>query len=156
MSYEVFNPIFKGCGTLNQQCEGLMETKKSIHIFYFEDDPEMIDLVNLILGRIGYEVKGTASGAVGLEIVKEEVPDLILLDLMMPGMDGWDVYHQLKAIDITKNIPVIVVTARAQPIDRVLGLHIAKVDGYLCKPFHPKELQDSVELVLNSGKQTDQ
>ena len=133
-----------------------METKKSIRIFYFEDDPEMIDLVNLILGRIGYEVKGTASGAAGLEIVKEEIPDLILLDLMMPGMDGWDVYHQLKANEITKNIPVIGVTARAQPIDRVLGLHIAKVDGYLCKPFHPKELQDSVELVLNSGGQTEQ
>ena len=130
-----------------------METKKLIRIFYFEDDPEMIDLVNLILGRIGYEVKGTASGAAGLEIVKEEIPDLILLDLMMPGMDGWDVYHQLKAFEGTKNIPVIVVTARAQPIDRVLGLHIAKVDGYLCKPFHPKELQDSVELVLNTNEQ---
>ena len=133
-----------------------METKKSIRIFYFEDDPEMIDLVNLILGRIGYEVKGTASGAAGLEIVKEEIPDLILLDLMMPGMDGWDVYHQLKANESTKNIPGIVVTARAQPIDRVLGLHIAKVDGYLCKPFHPKELQESVELVLNAGGQIDQ
>ncbi len=131
-----------------------METKKSIQIFYFEDDPEMIDLVNLILGRIGYVVKGTASGAAGLETVKEEVPDLILLDLMMPGMDGWDVFHQLKANESTRNIPVIVVTARAQPIDRVLGLHIAKVDGYLCKPFHPKELQESVDLVLNSGKQT--
>ena len=125
-----------------------METKKLIRIFYFEDDPEMIDLVNLILGRLGYEVKGTASGAAGIETVKEEAPDLILLDLMMPGMDGWDVYHQLKAIDNTKDIPVIVVTARAQPIDRVLGLHIAKVDGYLCKPFHPKELQEAVEWPL--------
>ena len=128
-----------------------METKKSIRIFYFEDDPEMIDLVNLILVRVGYEVKGTLSGAAGLEIVKEDVPDLILLDLMMPGMDGWDVYHHLKANDSTKNIPVIVVTARAQPIDRVLGLHIAKVDGYLCKPFHPKELLDSIELVLHTN-----
>jgi DNA-binding response OmpR family regulator len=133
-----------------------METKKSIRIFYFEDDPEMIDLVNLILGRVGYEVKGTPSGAAGLETVKEEHPDLILLDLMMPGMDGWDVYHQLKANESTKNIPVIIVTARAQPIDRVLGLHIAKVDGYVCKPFHPKELQDSIELVLNSSGQPNQ
>ncbi len=130
-----------------------METKKITRIFYFEDDPEMIDLVNLILGRLGYEVKGTGNGAAGIEAVKEDVPDLILLDLMMPGMDGWDVYHQLKAIESTKNIPVIVVTARAQPIDRVLGLHIAKVDGYLCKPFHPKELQDSVEAVLNGKTQ---
>ena len=128
-----------------------METKKSIRIFYFEDDPEMIDLVNLILGRIGYEVKGTASGAAGLDTVKEEVPDLILLDLMMPGMDGWDVYHQLKANDITKNIPVIVVTARAQPIDRVLGLHIAKVDDYITKPFSPSELVSSVRKVLEKS-----
>ena len=129
-----------------------METKKSIRIFYFEDDPEMIDLVNLILGRIGYEVKGTASGAAGLEIVKEEIPDLILLDLMMPGMDGWDVYHQLKANESTKNIPVIVVTARAQSIDKVLGLHIAKVDDYIAKPFSPQELLNSVDNVLAGKK----
>lgn len=133
---------------LKKEGADLMETTKSYNIYYFEDDPEMIDLVNMILSRHGYNVKGSAGGMMGLETVKTETPDLILLDLMMPGMDGWDVYHQLKSEPITKDIPVIVVTARAQPIDRVLGLHIAKVDGYVCKPFHPQELLNCIEQVL--------
>jgi DNA-binding response OmpR family regulator len=68
---------------------------------------------------------------------------------MMPDLDGWDVYQQLKANDDTKDIPVIVVTAKAQSIDKVLGLHIAKVDDYLSKPFRPQELLDSVDKVIN-------
>jgi len=63
-------------------------------------------------------------------------------------MDGWEVYQQLKADEATKMIPVIVVTAKAQNIDKVLGLHIAKVDDYISKPFSPKELMDSLEKVL--------
>jgi DNA-binding response OmpR family regulator len=126
-----------------------MNPKKIFQIFYFEDDPDMIDLVSIILNRKGYQVKGAPGSQASLETVQKEIPDLILLDLMMPGMDGWDVYHQLKEYEATRDIPVIVVTARAQPIDRVLGLHIAKVDGYLCKPFHPKELQETVNSVLN-------
>jgi two-component system response regulator VicR len=67
---------------------------------------------------------------------------------MMPEMDGWEVYQQMKADETTKNIPVIVVTARAQSIEKVLGLHIAKVDDYIVKPFSPQELLSSVEKVL--------
>jgi DNA-binding response OmpR family regulator len=78
------------------------------------------------------------------------MPDLVLLDLMMPDMDGWEVYQQMKADEKTKNIPVIVVTAKAQSIDRVLGLHIAKVDDYIAKPFSPQDLMNSVEKVLKS------
>ncbi len=123
-------------------------------VVYIEDDQEMIDLVVLILTRRGYQVKGAQGGRNGLEMIFQEPPDLILLDLMMPGMDGWEVYQQLKANEKTRNIPVIVVTAKAQAIDRVLGLHIAKVDDYLSKPFRPQELIDSVERVLNqSGQQ---
>jgi DNA-binding response OmpR family regulator len=133
-----------------------METRKTFKILYFEDDSEMIDLVSLILGRHGYEIQGISSGSEGLEIIREEIPDLILLDLMMPGMDGWDIYHQLKASDATKKIPVVVITARAQSIDRVLGLQIAKVDGYISKPFHPKELQDLVEILLHPAKIKDE
>ena len=79
----------------------------------------------------------------------EEKPDLILLDLMMPDVDGWDVYQQIKADDMTRNIPVIVITAKSQAIDRVLGLHIAKVDDYISKPFRPQELLDSIDRVLD-------
>ncbi|HQF62652.1 MAG TPA: response regulator [Anaerolineaceae bacterium] len=119
-------------------------------IVYIEDDAEMIDLVTLILSRRGFEVKGAHGGRQGLDLVQKEIPALILLDLMMPDIDGWDVYHQLKANDATRTIPVIVITAKAQAIDRVLGLHIAKVDDYISKPFRPQELLDSVERVLKS------
>jgi two-component system, OmpR family, response regulator VicR len=122
--------------------------EESRRIVYIEDEPEMIDLVRLILTRKGYEVIGANGGREGLDKVRQDLPDLILLDLMMPDMDGWDVYQQIKAEDMTKDIPVIVVTAKAQSIDKVLGLHIAKVDDYISKPFSPQELVDSVEKVL--------
>ena len=113
-----------------------------------EDEPEMIDLVRLILGRKGFNVIGANGGIEGLETVQRERPDLVLLDLMMPDMDGWEVYQQMKADDDLRNIPVIVVTAKAQSIDKVLGLHIAKVDDYITKPFGPQELLESVEKII--------
>lgn len=119
-------------------------------ILCVEDEPEMIDLMRLILGRRGFEVKGAAGGIEGLKMIRQEPPDLILLDLMMPDMDGWEVYQQIKADEKTKNIPVIVVTAKAQSIDKVLGLHIAKVDDYITKPFSPQDLMNSVDKVLKS------
>jgi two-component system, OmpR family, response regulator VicR len=117
-------------------------------ILCVEDEPEMIDLIRLILGRRGFEVKGATGGVEGLKMVREQHPDLILLDLMMPDMDGWEVYQQIKADEKTRDIPVIVVTAKAQSIDKVLGLHIAKVDDYIAKPFSPQDLLNSVERVL--------
>jgi len=120
------------------------------HILCIEDEPEMIDLIRLILGRRGFNVVGAAGGKEGLEKVRQEPPDLILLDLMMPDMDGWEVYQQIKADEKTKNIPVIVVTAKAQSIDKVLGLHIAKVDDYIAKPFSPQELLASVDKVFGT------
>jgi DNA-binding response OmpR family regulator len=122
------------------------ETKRLV---YIEDEIEMIDLVRLILGRKGFEVVGANGGQEGLELVRNQPPDLVLLDLMMPDLDGWEVFQQLKADEATRQIPVIVVTAKAQTIDRVLGLHIAKVDDYISKPFSPQELISSVEKVLD-------
>jgi DNA-binding response OmpR family regulator len=113
-----------------------------------EDEPEMIDLVRLILGRRGFNVIGANGGIEGLETVRREKPDLVLLDLMMPDMDGWEVYQQIKADEVLREIPVVVVTAKAQSIDKVLGLHIAKVDDYITKPFGPQELLASVEKIL--------
>ncbi|MGB9673342.1 MAG: response regulator transcription factor [Anaerolineales bacterium] len=119
-------------------------------IVYIEDEPEMIELVRLILGRKGYEVIGAMDGMDGLQKIAEYKPDLVLLDLMMPGMDGWDVYHQIRANDEVKETPVIIVTARALNIDRILGLEIAKVNDYLSKPFTPQALIESVQKTLNS------
>ena len=95
------------------------EKKKVVCI---EDEPEMIDLVKLILGRKGFDLIGAMGGREGLEAVRRVRPDLVLLDLMMPDMDGWEVYQQMKADEELSNIPVIVVTAKAQSIDKVLGL----------------------------------
>lgn len=121
---------------------------EEMRLVCIEDEPEMIDLVRLILGRKGFEVIGANGGVEGLETVRREKPDLILLDLMMPDMDGWEVYQQIKADEELRKIPVVVVTAKAQSIDKVLGLHIAKVDDYITKPFGPQELLESVEKIL--------
>ena len=129
-----------------------MEEKTKKLILCIEDEEEMIDLIRLILTRRGFDVRGANGGKEGLEIIRKEHPDLILLDLMMPDMDGWEVYQQMKAEEATKDIPVIVVTAKAQSIDKVLGLHIAKVDDYIAKPFSPQELLNSVDNVLAKQK----
>jgi two-component system response regulator VicR len=117
-------------------------------ILCIEDEQEMIDLIRLILSRRGFKILGANGGMEGLEMVRKNHPDLVLLDLMMPEMDGWEVYQQMKADETTRDIPVIVVTAKAQSIDKVLGLHIAKVDDYIAKPFSPQELLASVDTVL--------
>jgi DNA-binding response OmpR family regulator len=129
-----------------------MAEKKIKRILCIEDEPEMIDLIRLILTRRGFEVSGANGGKEGLEAIRANHPDLVLLDLMMPDMDGWEVYQQMKADESTRDIPVIVVTAKAQSIDKVLGLHIAKVDDYIAKPFSPQELMNSVDAVLGRKK----
>lgn len=125
-----------------------MAKEKAPRIVCIEDEPEMIDLIKLILDRKGFEVIGASGGKAGLETIRKEKPDVILLDLMMPDMDGWEVYQKIKADEDMRDIPVIVVTAKAQSIDKVLGLHIAKVDDYIPKPFSPQELLDSIQQVL--------
>jgi DNA-binding response OmpR family regulator len=117
-------------------------------ILCIEDEPDMIDLIRIILSRRGYTIEGAGGGKDGLRKVRETKPDLVLLDLMMPDLDGWEVYQQMKADEKTRHIPVIVVTAKAQSIDKVLGLQIAKVDDYIAKPFSPDELIESVQRVL--------
>jgi DNA-binding response OmpR family regulator len=120
-------------------------------VLCIEDHPEMIELIRLILGREGFEVEGALGGREGLKAMQERPPDLILLDLMMPDVDGWEVYRQIRADEELRQIPVIAVTAKAQSIDRVLGLHIAGMDDFITKPFGPKELTASVRRVLGTA-----
>jgi DNA-binding response OmpR family regulator len=114
-----------------------------------EDEIEMVELIKLVLEKEGYEVIGAMGGLEGLEAVRREKPDLILLDIMMPGINGWDVYYRIKEDEEICDIPVIVVTARSQDFERILGLYYAGVDDYLVKPFGPRELLHSVEKVLS-------
>ena len=129
-----------------------MPDEEPKHILCIEDEADMIELFQIILRRKGFRFSAATGGKDGLRMVRELLPDLVLLDLMMLDMDGWEVYQQMKADEKTKNIPVIVVTAKAQSIDKVLGLHIAKVDDYIAKPFSPQDLMNSVERVLNKTK----
>lgn len=124
-----------------------MSDQKKV-IVCIEDEPDMIDLVRLILSRHDYEVKGALGGHEGLELVRELKPDLVLLDLMMPEMDGWQVFQTIRVEEGISETPVIILTAKAQSIDKVLGLHIAKVNDYVTKPFGPQELLSAVKKVI--------
>ncbi len=126
-----------------------MPTKR---ILCIDDEKEILDLIRLILTRKGYEVTGAIGGEEGLNKARSTKPDLILLDLMMPDMDGWEVFHRIRSDPNLAEVPVIVVTARAQSIDRVLGLHVARVNDYVSKPFTPQDLVESVERVLTKRK----
>lgn len=125
-------------------------------ILCIEDEPQMIDLIKLILETRGYEVLGAEGGEEGLAMMRTEKPDLILLDLMMPEMDGGDVFHHMKEEVELRNLPVIVVTAKAAPIDKVLWMNVAKVDDYVTKPFGPRELVDSIQKVLSKYEERNQ
>lgn len=108
----------------------------------------MIELIKLILERAGHTVVGALGGGEALQMVAEVKPDLILLDLMMPDVDGWEVLRRLRAQEEFRDVPVIVVTAKSRDIDRALGLYLAEVDDYLVKPFGPRQLVTSVEWAL--------
>jgi two-component system, OmpR family, response regulator VicR len=122
--------------------------KPKWRIAYIEDDPDMIDLVRIILDADRFEVVGATNGRAGLALMHQFPPDVVLLDLMLPDMGGWTVYEAIKKDADLSELPVIVVTAQNTAIDRILGEQIAKVQVYLTKPFTPHELRAAVEKVL--------
>lgn len=117
-------------------------------ILCIEDEREMIDLMRFILEREGYRFVEAQGGEAGLQRIRQEKPDLVLLDLMMTDLGGWEVYRHLQADQALEDVPVIVVTAKAEKIDRVLGLQVAQVADYIVKPFGAQQLLESVERVL--------
>ena len=118
-----------------------------------EDEPDMIELMRLLLTRQGFEVIGARGGNEGVALVEKNLPELILLDIMMPDLDGWEVYDHLKKNPTTRDIPVIVVTARAQTAEKLAALDKAGVDDYIVKPFGPGQLLDSIQRVLGRKRQ---
>lgn len=123
-----------------------METKK--HILCIDDEPEILELTRMLLEPRGYNVQSALGGIEGLKMMREAKPDLVLLDLMMYDIDGWELYQQMKSEETLADVPVIMVTAKTQSVDKVLGLHVAKVADYITKPFGPLDLIASVENVL--------
>lgn len=116
-----------------------------------EDEVDIADLVMFNLQRAGYEVLKAHDGIAGTEISLRERPDLIILDLMLPGRDGYSVFREIRRDARTSHIPVIMLTARAQTEDRIQGLE-AGADDYLTKPFSPKELILRVNAILRRAE----
>ncbi len=118
-------------------------------VLVVDDEPDVIELIEMLLCRKGYEVLTAANGMEGLMRAHEEAPDLILLDIMMDEMDGWETLKLLKLEPATKAIPVVMVSARMEPRDKIRGLQEGAVD-YITKPFAVKDLLDTVAGVLGS------
>ncbi len=116
-------------------------------ILIIDDDLDTLRLVGLMLQKQGYSIVVASSGPQGLEMALESPPDLVLLDVMMPGMDGYEVARQLRANGLTVNIPILMFTAKSQLDDKVTGFE-AGADDYLTKPTHPSELQAHVKALL--------
>jgi two-component system phosphate regulon response regulator PhoB len=111
----------------------------SKHVLAVEDDRDILELITYNLEREGYEVTGVTSGEDGVDAARSEKPDLVLLDLMLPGIDGLEVCRKLKADPDTSHLPVIMVTAKGEEADIVTGLELG-ADDYVTKPFSPKVL----------------
>jgi two-component system phosphate regulon response regulator PhoB len=120
-------------------------------ILIVEDELDIADLIGFNLQRAGFEVFKAHDGIAGTETALRERPDLIVLDLMLPGRDGYGVFRELKRDPRTVDIPVIMLTARAQTEDRIQGLE-AGADDYLTKPFSPKELMLRVQAILKRAE----
>ena len=113
-------------------------------VLIIEDDHNIADLLRLYLEKDGYEVRIAADGLKGMEAYHKEKPDLILLDVMLPGMDGWAVCRAIRAEDKT---PIIMLTAKSETEDKVFGLKQG-ADDYITKPFEMKEVLARIEAVL--------
>ncbi|RKZ11886.1 DNA-binding response regulator [bacterium] len=120
-------------------------------IIAIEDEPDILEIVRYNLEKESYEFHGETDGEEGLNLVRRELPDLVLLDVMLPGIDGLEICRRLKYEAATREIPVIMVTARSEESDIVLGLEVG-ADDYLTKPFGPRELVARVRAVLRRGK----
>ncbi len=119
-------------------------------IAYVEDDRDMIDLVSIILERHGYEVLGFNDSMDILERLEALQPDLILLDIMMPRVDGFEIYEGLKSKETTSNIPIVVISAMKKAVDQIEQESRIKVEGCLVKPFTISELAELVSKVLSN------
>src|SRR6187549_4175058 len=127
-----------------------MKTTKRILVI--EDEQDVIDLLTLNLQKAGgFTISTATDGAVGLRKAREESPALIILDLMLPKMPGLEVCKVLKNDPATKHIPIIMLTAKAEEIDRIVGLEFG-ADDYVTKPFSPRELVLRVNAILRRGK----
>jgi DNA-binding response OmpR family regulator len=116
-------------------------------ILVVDDEPDVLRMLQVVLSRRGHQVLTAASGMEGLVRAQGDQPDLVLLDIMMEGMDGWEVLKLLKLEEATRTIPVVILSARVETRDKIRGLQEGAVD-YITKPFSVMELLSTLETIL--------
>jgi two-component system phosphate regulon response regulator PhoB len=117
------------------------------HILVVDDEPDLVELIRYNLEQEGYRVSAAGSGEEALELVRSDIPDLVVLDLMMPGVDGFEVCSLLRRQERTRSVPIVMLTARDNENDVVRGLETG-ADDYVTKPFSPRVLNARVAAVL--------
>ena len=123
-------------------------------ILVVEDERDILDVVEFNLTQAGFKVLRATDGLEGLRLAQAENPDLVVLDLMLPGLDGKEVCRRLKQSQATRAIPVLMLTALSSETDRIIGFEIG-ADDYLTKPFSPRELVLRVQAILRRGHEQD-
>jgi DNA-binding response OmpR family regulator len=116
-------------------------------VLVVDDEEDVINVLRLVLSKSGYDVITASSGMDGLMRAQSESPEAILLDIMMHEMDGWEVLKLLKLDDATRNIPVVILSARVEPKDKIRGLQEGAVD-YVTKPFAVREILEKMSAIL--------
>jgi len=121
---------------------------ENLRVFIVDDEPNIVQLAKLYLERESFQVEAVGDGLKALQTIQNQQPDLVVLDVMLPGLDGFEICRRLRAAG--NQVPVIMVTARDEDIDKILGLELG-ADDYLTKPFNPRELVARVRAVLRRG-----
>ena len=119
-------------------------------ILIVEDDPDIVEMVEYNLREEGYATVSALNGEDGVNSARSEQPDLIILDIMLPIMDGFEVCRTLKSDDKTSHIPIIILSAKSQETDKVVGLELG-ADDYVTKPFSPRELIARIRAIMRRG-----
>ena len=116
-------------------------------ILVVDDEPDIVEIIQYNLEKSGFDVIVAADGPAALEKARDETPDLIVLDLMLPGLEGTDVCRILKQDERTRSIPILMLTAKSEEIDRIIGLELG-ADDYVVKPFSPREIALRIRNIL--------
>jgi two-component system phosphate regulon response regulator PhoB len=132
-----------------------METGSGRKILIIEDETDVADLLTLNLRKAGYKIAMAADGVSGLQRARDDRPDFIILDLMLPKMSGLEVCKILKSDTATSHTPILMLTAKAEEIDRVVGLEFG-ADDYVTKPFSPREVVLRIRAILRRGEKPEE
>ena len=117
-------------------------------ILVVDDDSDITELVKLVLETENFSVETVLDSSIAVDTAKEFLPNLILLDITMPGLDGWEVFKRLRKDKILKKIPIAIFSAKSEELDTMIGLHVMKADAYITKPFGKQELIDKVSELI--------